>query len=90
MATCLEELEKSLKTIKAEKEKIKRTRKGLASNYGGNVRKYRKEAGLTQADLADYIGLSRPMLIGIETGTQLGSLEMVAPSVVCRCRVEAF
>lgn len=75
MEDYLNEIRKSQAAIKAAKENIKRTRRGLAKNYGGNVKKYRKKAGLTQQDLADSVGLSRPMIIAIERGDHIGSLD---------------
>lgn len=42
----------------------------LYAAFGENVRHHRRQAGLTQADLAKAVGLSRPSIANIEVGRQ--------------------
>ena len=50
----------------------------MIKQLGARVAQARKRAGLTQAQLADQIGLSRNALIGIETGkTQSPGVELI-------------
>ena len=43
-------------------------------NFGERMRVLREDAGLTQGDVADKIGVSRPMVNRIEQGTKVPSL----------------
>ena len=44
---------------------------------GSNIRKYRKNFGWTQADLAEKSGISVPFMTQIELGRKSASLEVV-------------
>lgn len=46
--------------------------------FGKNVRKYRKEAGLTQEELSKKLDISQKHLSIIETGTQFASATLIA------------
>ena len=53
---------------------------------GENLKKIRTEAGMTQATLADKVGISRSMLAQIERGTKTLSLplsEIIAIELGC-------
>ena len=45
--------------------------------FGRNVRKYRKQAGLTQEQLSERLGVSQKHLSIIETGTQFASASLI-------------
>lgn len=46
-------------------------------NIGDNIKRLRKEAGVSQAELADKVGVTQGMLSRIECGTR------VPPLMVC-------
>ena len=46
--------------------------------FGKNVQKYRKMAGLTQADLSKQLDITQKHLSIIETGTQFASASLIA------------
>jgi HTH-type transcriptional regulator / antitoxin HipB len=48
-----------------------------AASIGPAIRHYRKEAGLTQAELADKVGLSREYLSRLEQGHESEQLRRV-------------
>lgn len=41
---------------------------GLQENVARQIKKARVEAGFTQGDLADYLGVTRPLITSIENG----------------------
>lgn len=45
--------------------------------FGRNVKKYRKQAGLTQEQLSERLGVSQKHLSIIETGTQFASASLI-------------
>lgn len=45
-------------------------------SYGIRIRKLRASAGLTQEQLAEQIHISRTYLVKIESGSQVGSIEL--------------
>lgn len=45
---------------------------------GENVRKYRKQAGLTQEELSERLGITQKHLSVIENGTQFASATLIA------------
>ena len=45
--------------------------------FGQNVKKYRKQMGLTQEQLSDKLGISQKHLSIIETGTQFASASLI-------------
>ncbi len=45
--------------------------------FGGNVRKYRKQAGLTQEQLSERLDITQKHLSIIETGTQFASAALI-------------
>ncbi len=45
--------------------------------FGQNVKKYRKQAGLTQEQLSEKLGVSQKHLSIIETGTQFASASLI-------------
>jgi len=45
--------------------------------FGQNVKKYRKQSGLTQEQLAEKLGISQKHLSIIETGTQFASASLI-------------
>ncbi len=45
--------------------------------FGQNVKKYRKQAGLTQEQLSEQLGVSQKHLSIIETGTQFASASLI-------------
>lgn len=45
-------------------------------NVGGNIRRAREEAGLTQVFVAERAGISQSMLCQIERGTKNPSLQI--------------
>ena len=49
----------------------------IAELFGKNVKKYRKEAGLTQEHLSERLGISQKHLSIIETGTQFASASLI-------------
>jgi y4mF family transcriptional regulator len=51
---------------------------GDVEEVGGRIRAARKEAGLTQKDLADLAGISERTVRAIETGTGNPALAAVA------------
>lgn len=50
-------------------------KKDLAIVIGSNIRKYRDKAGLTQAQLAEKIGVSNTFISRVELGAKLMKLE---------------
>ncbi|MBB1593497.1 XRE family transcriptional regulator [Achromobacter sp. UMC46] len=53
----------------------------VLTHVGANLRRIRKQAGLSQTDLADASGISRRMIAGVEAGTaniSLSSLDKLA------------
>ena len=46
--------------------------------FGRNVQKFRKQAGLTQEQLSERLGISQKHLSIIETGTQFASATLIA------------
>lgn len=46
--------------------------------FGRNVKKYRKQAGLTQEQLSERLGVSQKHLSIVETGTQFASASLIA------------
>ena len=46
--------------------------------FGRNVKKYRKQARLTQEQLSERLGISQKHLSIIETGTQFASASLIA------------
>ena len=57
-------------TEKVEKESI-------SLLFGQNVKKYRKQMGLTQEQLSEKLGISQKHLSIIETGTQFASASLI-------------
>ena len=49
----------------------------LARRFGLNVRRVRKEAGLSQEALADLVGIARSYMSDIEVGRRNPSLSVV-------------
>lgn len=49
----------------------------LARRFGLNVRRVRKEAGLSQETLADLVGIARSYMSDIEVGRRNPSLSVV-------------
>lgn len=49
----------------------------IAVLFGRNVKKYRKQAGLTQEQLSERLGVSQKHLSIIETGTQFASAGLI-------------
>nr|WP_298644064.1 helix-turn-helix transcriptional regulator [Ruminococcus bromii] len=45
-------------------------------NFGKNCRKFRKQLGLTQSDLADKVGVRPPMINFIESEKKIPSLAL--------------
>lgn len=45
--------------------------------FGQNVKKYRKQMGLTQEQLSEQLGVSQKHLSIIETGTQFASASLI-------------
>ncbi|MBR1721112.1 MAG: helix-turn-helix transcriptional regulator [Treponema sp.] len=66
----MEKNEESLDMDNPEKEPIPLL-------FGRNVRKYRKERGLTQEQLSEKLGISQKHLSIIETGTQFASASLI-------------
>ncbi len=52
-------------------------KESIAELFGKNVKKYRKEAGLTQEHLSERLGISQKHLSIIETGTQFASASLI-------------
>lgn len=55
-------------------------------SVGANIRKIREEKNISQAWLADYVGISQPMLCQIERGTKNPSLQVgaeIAAALAC-------
>ena len=46
---------------------------------GETIRKYRKQANLTQEQLADYLGVTAPAVNKWENGASLPDISLVAP-----------
>ena len=49
--------------------------KGIAGVIGTNIRRYRDKAGLTQAQLAEKIGVGNAFISRVERGSKLMKLE---------------
>lgn len=49
--------------------------RAIAVTFGDNLRKLRKDRGVSQAAVAVASGLGQPMICGIENGDRLPSLE---------------
>lgn len=59
----------------------------IKSNIGNNIRDFRKAAGLTQADLAGRIGVSRPAISSWETNRtepSMQDVERMAAALNCK------
>ena len=57
---------------------MEETELDIPSLFGKNVQKYRKLAGLTQAELSKRIEITQKHLSIIETGTQFASAALIA------------
>lgn len=53
------------------------TKNSIQKLFGSNVQKYRKQAGLTQDELSERIGITQKHLSIIETGTQFASAQVI-------------
>lgn len=52
-------------------------KKNVAQLFGQNVRRYRKQAGLTQEQLSEKLGISQKHLSIIENGAQFASASLI-------------
>lgn len=62
--------------------------KALASIIGRNIRKYREKVGLTQAELAEAVGVGNAFISRVERGEKLMKLEtlyMIASELEVSC-----
>ncbi len=57
---------------------MEETELDIPSLFGKNVQKYRKMAGLTQAELSKQLEITQKHLSIIETGTQFASATLIA------------
>lgn len=57
---------------------MEETELDIPALFGKNVQKYRKENGLTQAELSKKLEISQKHLSIIETGTQFASASLIA------------
>ena len=56
-----------------------------------NLLKWRERRGMTQQELADAVGVSRPMIAQMERGTKCVSLQLAAQiAKVLECSIEDF
>ncbi|WP_191014560.1 helix-turn-helix domain-containing protein [Treponema zioleckii] len=58
-------------------ENTEKSTEPISKLFGGNVKKYRKMAGLTQEQLSEKLGISQKHLSIIETGTQFASATLI-------------
>jgi len=52
-------------------------KESISQLFGENVKKYRKQAGLTQEQLSERLGVSQKHLSIIETGSQFASASLI-------------
>lgn len=52
-------------------------KKNVAQLFGQNLRRYRKQAGLTQEQLSERLGISQKHLSIIENGAQFASASLI-------------
>ncbi len=57
---------------------MEETELDIPALFGKNVQKYRKQNGLTQAELSKQLDISQKHLSIIETGTQFASASLIA------------
>ena len=58
-------------------KQMNKSKNSIQKIFGQNVRKYRKEAGFTQEEFSEKLGISQKHLSIIETGTQFASAALI-------------